>query len=74
MYKKKRKGKFCENILNRRIKGDQIFFTIETKIDLASFLNNSIRLSVKNQEKLKKGEEETFKLVNKTEKKNLKRA
>ena len=41
---------------------------------MASFLNNSIRLSVKNQEKLKKGEEETFKLVNKTEKKNLKKA
>ena len=66
---KKERVKFCENILNRRIRGDQILFTDETKIDLAPFLNDSIRLSIKNQEKLKQGDEEAFKLVNKAEKK-----
>ena len=52
MHKKER-VKSCENILNRRIKGAQILFTDETKIDLAPFLNDSIGLSIKNQEKLK---------------------
>ena len=70
---KKERVKFCENILNRRIRGDQILFTDETKIDLTPFLNDSIRLSIKNQEKLKQGDEEAFKLVNKAQK-NLKRA
>ena len=36
---------------------------------MAPFLNDSIRLSKKNQEKLKSGDEEAFKLVNKPEKK-----
>ena len=61
--------KFCESILNRKIKGEQILFTDETKIDMAPFLNHSLRLSKKNQEKLKSGDEEAFKLVNKPEKK-----
>ena len=66
---KKERIKFCENILNRKIRGDQIFFTDETKIDLAPFLNDSIRLSLNNQEKLKQGKEEAFQLINKPEKK-----
>ena len=61
---KKERIKFCENILNRKIRGDQIFFTDETKIDLAPFLNDSIRLSLNNQEKLKQGKEEAFQLIN----------
>ena len=36
---------------------------------MAPFLNDSIRLSKENQEKLKSGEEEAFKLINKPEKK-----
>ena len=55
--------------MKRKIKGEQIFFTDETKIDMAPFLNDSIRLSKENQEKLKSGDEEAFKLVNKPEKK-----
>ena len=66
---KKERIKFCESILKRKIKGEQIFFTDETKIDMAPFLNDSIRLSKENQEKLKSGEEEAFKLINKPEKK-----
>ena len=66
---KKERVKFCENILNKKIKGEHIFFTDETKIDMAPFLNDSIRLSLENQRKLKNGEEEAFKLVNKPEKK-----
>ena len=68
---KKERIKFCESILKRKIKGEQIFFTDETKIDMAPFLSDSIRLSKENQEKLKSGEEEAFKSVNKP-KKNLK--
>ena len=41
---KKERVKFCESILNKRIKGEQIFFTDETKIDMTPFLNDSIRL------------------------------
>jgi len=66
---KKERVKFCESILNRKIKGEQILFTDETKIDMAPFLNDSLRLSKKNQEKLKSGDEEAFKLINKPEKK-----
>ena len=66
---KKKRIEFCESILKRKIKGEQILFTDETKIDMAPFLNDSIRLSKKNQEKLKSGDEEAFKLVNKPEKK-----
>ena len=66
---KKERLKFCEDILDKKIKGDQIFFTDETKIDMAPFINDSIRLSRENQEKLKSGDEEVFKLINKPEKK-----
>ena len=45
---KKERVKFCENILNKKIKGEHIFFTDETKIDMAPFLNDSIRLSLEN--------------------------
>ena len=62
---KKERVKFCEAILE----GDQIFFIKETKIDMAPFINDSIRLSRENQEKLKSGDEEVFKLINKPEKK-----
>ena len=29
--------KFCENILEKRIRGEHIFFTYKTKIDMAPF-------------------------------------
>jgi len=61
--KKKERIKFCENIINKKIRGNQIFFTDETKIDLSPFLNDSIRLSLNNQEKLKQGKEEAFQLI-----------
>ena len=64
--------KFCENILVIKISGEHIFFTDETKIELLPFLNDSIRLSMENQKKIKMGEEEAFKLMNKQEK-NLKK-
>ena len=66
---KKEMVKFCEDILKKKIRGEHIFFTDETKIDMAPFLNDSIRLSLENQKKLKNGEEEAFKLINKPEKK-----
>ena len=66
---KKERVKFCESVLNKRIKGEHIFFTDETKIDMAPFLNDSIRLSLENQKKLKSGNEDAYKLMNKPEKK-----
>ena len=61
--------KFCKMILDRGITGKQIFFTDETKIEMGSYLNDHIRLSKDNQEKLKKGDENIFKLINRPQKK-----
>ena len=47
------------------------FFSDETKIDLSPLLNDSIRLSKINQEKLKEGNTGAFELINRP-KKNLK--
>ena len=39
-------------------------FTDETKIDLGSYSNGHLRLSPKTREKLKKGKEDTYNLIN----------
>ena len=67
--KKKEHVKFYESNLNKIIKSDKILFTNETKIDITPFSNDSIRLSLENKEKLKSGKEESYKLLNKLEKK-----
>ena len=61
--------KFCKNILSRGISFKDIMFTDETKIELGSYTNDSIRLSQKTREKLKKGEEEAYKLINRPQRK-----
>ena len=66
---KKERVKFCKWILDKKIKHDQIFFSDETKIDLSPFLNDSIRLSKKNQDKLKEGNAEAYELINRPQKK-----
>ena len=66
---KKKRIKFCKWILDKNIKYDQIFFSDETKIDLSPLLNDSIRLSKINQEKLKEGNTGAFELINRSKKK-----
>ena len=66
---KKKRLKFCKSIIAKNIKNDQIFFSDETKIDLSPFLNDSIRLSKENQDKLKKGDEAAHELINRPKKK-----
>ena len=47
----KERVKFCKNILSRGISFKDIMFTDETKIELGSYTNDSIRLSQKTREK-----------------------
>lgn len=67
--RRKKRKKFCKWILNKKIKPDQIFFSDETKIDLSPFLIRSIRLSEKNQDKMKEGNAGTYELINRPQKK-----
>ena len=60
---------FCREILKRQISGKQILFTDETKIELGSFINDSIRVSEETKEKLKKGETEAFEKLNRPQRK-----
>ena len=48
-----------------KIKGKDIFFTDECIVDCNPFVNEKIRLSKENTEKLKKGDPEAFELINK---------
>ena len=57
---KKKKGKFCQNIFKKKIKGENIFFTDETQIKLGSYTNDFIRLSEENEKKLKTGDVEVL--------------
>ena len=61
--------KFCKMILEKGIKGDQIFFSDETKIEMGAYVNDHIRLSKDSKEKLKKGDEDAFDLINRPQKK-----
>ena len=66
---------FCQKILNMEIKGKKldsinIFFTDETRIDTApNTKSKSIRISSKVKNKLKSGDEEGYKLINRETKK-----
>ena len=67
---KKERVKFCEMILKKYKKGN-IFWTDETQIDLCNFTRDYIRLSKENKEKLAKGELDVYELITRP-KKNLK--
>ena len=60
--------KFCKMILEKGIKGNQIFFSDETKIEMGAYVNDHIRLSKDSKEKLKKGDEDSFDLINRAQK------
>ena len=66
---KKERVKFCKKYLGIGLTGEQIFFTDETQIKLGSYINDSIRLTKENQKRLKEGDLEAFKLINREEKK-----
>ena len=60
-----KRKKFCQMILDKKIKPEQIFFSDESKIELGSFTNDSIRLDPQKQ----KWNEETYNLINRKQKK-----
>ena len=72
---KKKRKEFCQKIVDMEIEGKKleginIFFTDETKIDTApNTSNESIRISSKVKNKLKSGDEEGYKLINRETKK-----
>ena len=67
---KKKRLAFCKKIIEmeidgKKLDGTNIFFTDETKIDTApNTSNESIRISSKIKNKLKIGDEEGYKLIN----------
>ena len=63
--KKEKRIKFCNKIKELGLNGKDIFFTDECIMDLSQFVNEKIRLSKENSEKLKKGDTEALNLVSK---------
>ena len=67
---KKKRLEFCKKIVQMGIKGKNIFFTDETRMDTApNTKGESIRLSSKTKNKIKNGEEEGYKKINRETKK-----
>ena len=58
-----------KNFLEKGIKDNHLFFTDETKIEIGAYVNDHILLSKDSKEKLKKGDEEVFDLINRPQKK-----
>ena len=65
----KKRIEFCEMILNKKWTEKDFFFSDETQIDLFNYVNDSIRLSKKNEDKLKKGELDIYDLITRPQKK-----
>ena len=67
---KMKRVEFCKKMIEKNISGKNILFTDEAIIDMGCYyIHDSIRLSDDNKKKLKKGDKEAFKLINKEEKK-----
>ena len=72
---KRKRMEFCQKIIDmeidvKKLDGINIFFTDETKIDTTpNTSNESIRISSKVKNKLKLGDEEGYKLINRETKK-----
>jgi hypothetical protein len=56
-------------VLKKKWTGKEIFFTDETQIDLSNYVNDAIRLSKKNEQKLKNGELDIYDLITRPQKK-----
>ena len=65
----KKRVKFCNSILEKKLSGQQIMFTDETKIDLSPFTRDSIRLTKENTKKLKNGSVDIYQLISRQERK-----
>ena len=63
--KKEERIKFCKKVLDIKLRGKDIFFTDECIMDCNPFVNEKIRLSKENTEKLKKGDTEALNLTSK---------
>ena len=63
--KKEERIKFCQKVLDLNLKGKDLFFTDESQMVCNPFVNEHIRLSPENQEKMKNGDNEAFNMVNK---------
>ena len=66
---KQKRVEFCKLMLEKGISGQQILFTDETRIEMGSFIHDSIRLSKETTKNLKKGDKDAFKLINRPERK-----
>ena len=72
---KKKRMEFCKKIVEmeidgKKLEGKNIFFTDETRIDTApNTSNESIRISSKIKNKIKLGDEEGYKMINRETKK-----
>ena len=72
---KKKRMEFCKKIVvmeidGKKLEGKNIFFTDETRIDTApNTSNESIRISSKVKNKIKLGDEEGYKMINRETKK-----
>ena len=61
---------FCQKIVQSGLEGKNIFFTDETRIDTApNIKGESIRVSNKIKNKIKRGEEEGYEKINRETKK-----
>ena len=68
---KKKRLDFCKNIIQIGLEGKDIFFTDETRMDTApNTKGESIRLSAKIKNQIKKGNEEGYKKINRQTKKH----
>jgi len=63
--KKEERLKFCKKVIDMELEGKDLFFTDESQMDCSPFVNEHIRLSPENQEKMKNGDIEALNLVNK---------
>ena len=66
---KKKRVKFCKKIIDKGLKGEEIMFSDEKKIDMSPFLRDSISLTSGTQNKLKEGDLSIYNLINREEKK-----
>ena len=57
---KQKRVEFCMLMLEKGISGKQIQFTDETRIEMGSYIRDSIRLSKKTTKNLKKGDKDSF--------------
>ena len=67
---KKKRVEFCQKIIQMNLEGKNIFFTDETRMDTApNTKGESIRLSSNIKNKIKQGDEEGYKKINRETKK-----